>query len=102
MGRAKLEDHLLLGTKVQGLLMATAPKIPDVESVAVAGFEKNVGIEAVLDHVGSTPFAGDESVVAEVPPEVVVETLRAAFDFPFTEHIKGFRVEDEDAARTVA
>ena len=83
-------------------MMATAAEIPDVDRVAVAGFEKDVGIQAVLDHVGSTPFAGDESVVAEVPPKVVVKALRAAFDFPFTEDLEGFRVKDEDAARTVA
>ena len=81
--------------------MTAAAKIPDVKGMAVAGLEKNVGIEAVLDHIGRAPFAGDEGVVAEMPPKIVMEILRAALDFPFAEDVEGFRIEDEDAAGAV-
>jgi len=44
---------------------------------------------AVLDHVGRAPLARDGGVVAEVPPEVVRQLLRAAVELPrpFTEKV---------------
>ena len=60
------------------------------------------GLSAVLDHVGRAPFAGDRDVLAEVPPEVVSEILRAAIDLPPAEHVEALVIEQEDSARAVA
>src|SRR5919106_5833986 len=44
-----------------------------MKTVPVAAAHEQLGIEPTLDHVGSSPFTGDERVVAEMPPEIVVE-----------------------------
>ena len=38
----------------------------------------------------------------QVPPEVVVQILIAAIDFPFPEHVEGEMVEQENPTRSVA
>ena len=47
-----------------------------MQAVAVLAAEQQLGLDAVLDHVRRAPLAGDQRVVAEVPPEVVGEVLR--------------------------
>src|ERR1043166_3861722 len=37
-----------------------------------------------------------------MPPEIVVEKLRAAVHFPLAEHLKGFAIQHEDAPRSFA
>src|SRR6516162_8511070 len=81
--------------------MAPLAKVPKVQSVTVAAFEQDVGIDTVLDHVWSTPLAGDHRVVAQMPPEVIGQLLRSSIDLPFPENIEALGVHDEDASRTL-
>ena len=69
---------------------------------AVLGAEQHLGDEAVLEGVGRAPFAGHHRVVAEMPPRVIGEMLRAAIDLPLPAHIERFRVHEEDAAGALA
>src|SRR5690606_29195739 len=48
--------------------------------------------------LGQTPFAGDERIVAEVPPGVIGELLRPAVDLPSSEDLEGVMIHQEDAA----
>ena len=73
-----------------------------MQLVAVFPAEQQLGHDAVLDHVRRAPLAGDQRVVAEMPPEIVGEVLRAAVDLPAAEHIEALVVEHEDAAGSVA
>ena len=64
--------------QVEDLLVAPPPQIPHVQPVAVLLAEEQLGIDAAAHHVGRAPLAADQGVVAQVPPEVVVQELRAA------------------------
>src|SRR5207248_4733745 len=82
--------------------MPALAQVPDVERVAVLAPDEKLGIEAVLDHVGSAPLARDHGVVAKVPGEVVGELLRAAIDLPPSQHLEAVVIEDDDSAGPVA
>ena len=102
MRGAKLEDHLIFRAKFEHLLMTSRMQIPDVQCVAVFAGEKEFPVHPIFDHVGSVPFAGEHGVVPEMPPEVIREILRAAFDFPWSLDLEGFGIEDEGASGTIA
>src|SRR3989442_1072630 len=99
---SQFQHHLLLGPEIQGLQMAPLAKVPQVHSVTVAALEQDVRIDTMLDHVGSTPLAGDHRVVAQMPPEVISQVLRSSIDLPFPENIEALGVHDEDASRTLS
>ena len=60
--RAQLESHLVFGAQVQLLHMTPLAQIPNVQLVAVPAFEENLGIHAVLHHIGRAPFAAHYGV----------------------------------------
>ncbi len=92
----------MLRAKVDFLKMAALAQIPDVKPMAVVAFDQALQAEPVLEHVGRAPFAADSDVVADVPPEVVGEKLRAAVDFPLAEHVETFVIEQEDSSGAAA
>lgn len=57
--------------------------------------------QAVLDHRGSAPLAGDQGVLVEVPPGVVGQVLGAAVGVPRRAARRSAVVEQRDAARPV-
>src|SRR5690606_6996035 len=69
---------------------------------AVLAAQQQLRVHAVLDHVRRAPLAGDHRVVAQVPPEVVRELLRAPLLLPAPLHLERLVVQHEDAARAVA
>src|SRR5215207_414542 len=90
----------MLLAQIEGLHVAPPLQVPEVEAVAVLAIEQQLGLHPGLDHARRTPLTADEGVVAEVPPEVVVQLLLAAVDLPATEHVEGVVIEHEDAARS--
>src|SRR5262249_4989428 len=60
------------------------------------------GVQAVLDHIGRAPLAGDHGVAAEMPPEIVGQLLRAAILLPRALDLETGVVEQENAARPIA
>jgi hypothetical protein len=99
---AQLEHHLVLGAKVDRLLVAALLEVPDVELVAVLAAQQQLGDDPALDHVGKAPLAREQLVVADVPPDVVGELLRTSVDLPPAEDVERVVVEQEDPARTFA
>src|ERR1700694_5148676 len=82
--------------------MTTLAQIPEVQFMPVAALEQDFRVEAILDHVGRAPFAGDDGVESEMPPEIVGEVLRPSVHFPLSEDIEALRVHDEYSAGAVA
>src|SRR2546422_8330511 len=101
MRRPQLEYHLLLRAEIDHLAVATLGQVPDVQLRTVTALQQDVRVDAVLDHLRRAPLAGDHRVVAEVPPEVVGEILRAAVELPATPNLEGVVVDDEDATWAV-
>src|SRR5215204_1659285 len=92
----------MLLAQIEGLHVAPPLQVPEVEAVAVLAIEEQLGLHPGLDHARRTPLTADEGVVAEVPPEVVVQLLLAAVDLPATEHVEGVVIEHEDPTRSAA
>ena len=69
---------------------------------AVLGAKEHFGDQPVLECVGRAPLAGDQRVVAEVPPGIISEILRPAIHLPLPEHVEGLVIHQEDAARSLA
>src|SRR5579872_7151235 len=102
VSRPQLQHHLVFFAEVDLLPVPALGQVPDVQLVAVLARKQDVGVDAVLHHVRRAPFACDRGVVAEVPPEVIGETLRAAVELPAALHGKRVVVDYEDTAWRVA
>ena len=98
----QLEHELVLRAEVDLLQVLAFGEVPEVQLAAVLAAEQHLGHEPVLERVGRAPFAGHHGVVAEVPPGVVAELLRAAIDLPAAERLEALVVHHEDAARRLA
>src|SRR5580765_2261780 len=81
--------------------MTPLGQIPDVQLVAVAASQQNLRIHSLAHHVGSSPFAGNESVESQVPPEIISQFLRATIQLPLPEDIEALVIHHENSARTV-
>src|SRR5688572_21959537 len=99
MCRAQFEDELLLVAEIDGLLMFARVQVPEMQPAAIFRAEQDFRDEAVLEHVRRAPFAGDERIMAEMPPCVIGELLRPAIDLPLAANIEGFVIHQENAAR---
>ena len=99
---AEFQRHLVLGAKLDCLLVLSGTQVPDVELVSVLTAQQQFRHDAVFDHLGGAPLAGDHRVVVDVPPEVVGEILRPPFGFPRALDLERLMVYDEDAAGPVA
>src|SRR5262249_2954728 len=98
VSRAQLQHHLLLGPQIEDLAVPPALQIPHMQLMTVLSGEEQLGVRAVLVHVGSAPLAGDHRVAAQMPPEIVGQILWAAIQFPTPADLKRLRVQDENAA----
>jgi hypothetical protein len=98
VGRPQLENELMLGLKIDLLLVLAPVEIPEMQLVAVFPGQRELGYEAVLEHVRRAPFAGHHRVVTEMPPHVIGELLRAAVYLPSTKHVKGLMIHQHDTA----
>ena len=72
-----------------------------MDGVAVLLAQQQLRHDAVLDHRRAAPLAGDQHVLVEVPPGVVVEVLRPAVGLPGAQDIEGLVIEQRDPARPI-
>src|SRR6476659_565141 len=100
--RSQLERHLLFLAQIDGLAVSAAPQIKHVKGVAVLTGQQQLGVDAPFDHFRGAPFARDQRVPAEMPPEVVSQKLRAAVELPLSADFERFRIEHENPAWPVA
>src|SRR5215475_10994993 len=82
--------------------MTPLDQIPDVEFVAVAATQQYFRIHSVLHHARRSPFAGDDSVESQVPPEIISKFLRATIQLPLPEYIEALLIHYENSAGTAA
>src|ERR1700759_1438954 len=82
--------------------MASLVQVPDVNLVAIPAGQQQLWVDAVLDHVRRAPFRGNHCVVAQVPPEVVGELLRAAILFPGALQFEGVSIHQKNATGAIS
>ena len=87
--RPELEHELILRPEIDLLHMLALVQIPEMQAPPVFCPEQNLGDQTVLDRVRRAPFARHQRVVAEMPPRIVGENLRAAVNLPAAEHLEG-------------
>src|SRR5262245_2672404 len=82
--------------------MTPLDQIPDVKFVAVAATQQYFRIHSILHHAGRPPFAGDDAVESQVPPEIISKFLRATIQLPLPEDIETLLIHYENSAGTAA
>src|SRR5580704_12191625 len=82
--------------------MTPLEQIPDVQLVPVAAVQQDLRIHSLFHHAGRSPFAADQSVESEVPPEIISEFLRATIQLPLPEDIEALLIHHENSARPAA
>src|SRR5215218_2517506 len=101
VGRADLQDHLMLVAEVDPLGQGALAQAPEVEVVAEPPPEQVFWVQAVLDHRGGGPLGGDHGVVVQVPPDVLGEVLLAPVVLPGADDVEGVVVQQGDPAGAV-
>src|SRR5215207_8396467 len=86
--RADLQGYLVLGAEVDALHVLTRGEVPEVDRVPVLLAQQQLRHDPVLDHRRTAPLAGDQHVLVEVPPGVVVEVLRPAVGLPGAQDVE--------------
>src|SRR5215212_9359152 len=92
----------MLLAQIERLHVTPLLEVPEVQLVTVLPVQEQFWLHPALDHLRRAPLAADQRVVAEMPPEVVVQILIAAVDLPATADVEGVVIEHEDAAGTAA
>src|SRR5438309_7001414 len=82
--------------------MTPLGQIPDVHLLAITATQQNFRVYAILHHVGRSPFAADDRVESQVPPEIVCELLRSSVQLPLSEDLEALVIHYEDSAGAVA
>src|SRR5436190_7716951 len=82
--------------------MPPATQIPDMHLMSISAGEKQVRLQSVFDHIRCAPFAAQQSVEPQMPPEIVVQKLRTSVHLPLTQDFERLTIEHENSARPVA
>src|SRR5450631_494684 len=82
--------------------MFSPAKVPDMQLMSVAAREEGLWIQPVFDFVRSAPFAGNQRVMSEMPPEIISQFLGTAIDFPTAQNVEVEMIKNENPARTVS
>src|SRR5438045_5289338 len=96
------EDHLLLLAQVERLHMAAAAQVPNVHLMSVFAAEEEVGLQAAFNHIRRAPFACEQRVEPQMPPEIVMKKLRSPVHFPLAKNVKCLAIEHENATRAIS
>src|SRR5947209_17051917 len=82
--------------------MTPLEQIPDVHRVAIPAVQQNLRMQAGFHHVEPSPFAADDRVESQVPPEIVCELLRSSVQLPLSEDLEALVIHYENSAGAVA
>src|SRR6516162_3753408 len=91
----------MVGAEIDGLHVTALPQVPEVEPMTIFVRQKIFGNDPVLELWRQSPFARHHVIARQVPPEIIVELLRAAIDLPTPEHLECLAVHDENAGRAL-
>src|SRR5947208_13381728 len=83
--------------------MPAAAQIPHMHLMSIFAAEEEVRLQSVFDHIRRAPFAAQQGVEPQMPPEIVMQKLRAPIHLPLTQDFERFAIEHEntDGAVTV-
>jgi len=91
----------MIGAEIDRLHVTPLAQIPKVKAVPVAVCEKIGGHDAVFELWWGSPLARYHVVLRDIPPIIVVQTLRSAIAFPWAADLEGLAIKNEDAGRAL-
>ncbi len=91
----------MIRAEIDRLDVAPGPKIPKVNVMPILAREQVLGHDPVFELRRQTPLARYHVIAWQVPPEVIVQGLGSAVDFPAPENIERLAVHDENARGSV-
>src|ERR1700732_2410407 len=96
------QRHLMVGAEIDRLDVSPLPKIPEVNPMAILVGEQILRHDPVLELRWQRPLARHHVIAWQVPPEIIMQRLRAAIDLPPSENLECLAVHDEDARRSIS
>src|SRR5438034_273516 len=82
--------------------MPASTQIPDMHLMSIFAAEEEVRLQSVFDHVRRAPFATQQRIETQMPPEIVMQKLWASIHLPLTQDFERLTIEHENTAGTVA
>src|SRR5213596_4220088 len=82
--------------------MPASTQIPDMHLMSIFVAEEEVRLQSVFNHIRRAPFATQQRVESQMPPEIVMQKLWAPTHLPLTKDFERFTIEHENASRAVA
>src|SRR5436190_11888680 len=82
--------------------MPASTQIPDMHLMAIFAAEEEVRLQSVFDHIRRAPFATQQRVETQMPPEIVMQKLRAPTHLPLTKDFERLTIEHENTPGAVA
>src|SRR5207244_12069351 len=91
-----LEGRLLFVPYIEGLQMPASTQIPDMHLMSIFAAEEEVRLQSVFDHIRRAPFATQQRVEPQMPPEIVMQKLWAPTHLPLTKDFERLTIEHEN------
>src|SRR5436190_13954434 len=82
--------------------MPTATQVPYMHLMPIFAAEEEVRLQSVFDHTLRAPFATQQRIETQMPPEIVMQKLWAPIHLPLTQDFERLTIEHENSARPVA
>src|SRR5947207_13763892 len=82
--------------------MPASTQIPDMHLMSIFVAEEEVRLQSVFDHIRRAPFATQQRIEPQMPPEIVMQKLWAPTHLPLTQDFERLTIEHENTPRTVA
>src|SRR5438552_5218196 len=82
--------------------MPASTQIPDMHLMSIFAAEEEVRLQSVFDHIRRAPFATQQRVEPQMPPEIVMQKLWAPTHLPLTKDFERLTIEHENTPRAFA
>src|SRR5438132_5203610 len=81
--------------------MPASTQIPDMHLMSIFAAEEKVRLQSVFDHIRRAPFAAQQRIETQMPPEIVMQKLWAPVHLPLTQDFERLTIEHENTAGAV-
>src|SRR5437899_10592453 len=82
--------------------MPASTQSPDMHLMSIFAAEEEVRLQSVFDHIRRAPFATQQRVEPQMPPEIVMQKLWAPTHLPLTKDFERLTIEHENTPTAFA
>ena len=98
----EFEYELMLVAEIDRLQVLALVQVPEMQTAAVFRAEQDFRDQAIFESIRRAPLAGDERIMAKMPPDVIGKLLWPAIHFPLAAHLEGLVIHQKNAAWRLA